>query len=78
MVELNTEAIGIVIRDLRKQKKMSQEVLSGFAQIARSHLAMIETGDKVPNLQTIWRIAIALEMHPYEIIKMIEGASSDS
>jgi transcriptional regulator with XRE-family HTH domain len=55
---------------------MSQEVLSGFAQIARSHLAMIETGDKIPNLITIWRIAVALEMRPYELIKMIEETSS--
>jgi transcriptional regulator with XRE-family HTH domain len=76
MVELDTEAIGIVVRNLRKQKMMSQEVLSGFAQIARSHLAMIETGDKIPNLITIWRIAAALEMHPHELIRMIEETSS--
>lgn len=33
---------GQVIRSLRKKRGISQEVLSGFACIARSHLAMIE------------------------------------
>jgi transcriptional regulator with XRE-family HTH domain len=76
-IELNTDAIGVVIRDLRKEHRFSQEVLSGFAGIARSHLAMIETGDKIPNLVTIWRIAMALEIHPHELVKMIEETSSN-
>ncbi|MDR0854241.1 MAG: helix-turn-helix domain-containing protein [Clostridiales Family XIII bacterium] len=77
MIELDNNAIGVVIRDLRKKKGLSQEVLSGFAVIARSHLAMIETGDKIPNLITLWRIATALDLHPYELIKMIEQASAE-
>jgi transcriptional regulator with XRE-family HTH domain len=77
MVELNTKAIGIVVRSLRKEKGISQEVLSGFAGIARSHLAMIETGDKIPNLITTWRIALAFDLHPYELVKMIEDVSKD-
>jgi transcriptional regulator with XRE-family HTH domain len=76
IIELNTDVIGTVIRDLRKEHRLSQEVLSGFAGIARSHLAMIETGDKIPNLVTIWRIAAALDIHPYELIKRIEKTSS--
>ena len=49
MIEFDRFAIGIVIKKLRKKKKLSQEVLSGFAGIARSHLAMIESGVKQAN-----------------------------
>lgn len=72
MIEFNKYAVGIVIRRLRKEKKLSQEVFSGLAGIARSHLAMIETGTKQPNFETIWRIANAFEMPPHELVACIE------
>ena len=33
---------------------------------------MIETGTKQANFQTIWRIALALEMRPSELVARIE------
>jgi transcriptional regulator with XRE-family HTH domain len=72
MIEFNKYAAGTVIRRLRKEKNLSQEVFSGLAGIARSHLAMIETGTKQPNFETIWRIANAFEMPPHELVKHIE------
>ena len=72
MVEFRREAIGIVIRRLRKERKLSQEVLSGLAGIARSHLAMIETDMKMPNFETIWAIANALAIPPHELVRLIE------
>lgn len=72
MINFNEFSAGIVIRRLRKEKKLSQEVVSGLAGIARSHLAMIETGTKQPNFKTIWRIAYALEMPPHELVLYIE------
>lgn len=52
--------IGYTIRRLRKERGLSQEVLSGLACIARSHLAMIETGAKAANVETLAKIADAL------------------
>lgn len=72
MVDYDKYAIGIIIERLRKEKGLSQEVLSSFASIARSHLSMIETGSKNPNFQTIWRLANALELEPHELVNMIE------
>ena len=72
MIEFNKYAAGIVVRRLRKDKNLSQEVFSGLAGIARSHLAMIEIGTKQPNFETIWRIANAFEIAPYEFVKLIE------
>ena len=45
-VQFDNFAVGKAIRDLRKEKGISQDVLSGFAGIARTHLTMIENGTK--------------------------------
>ena len=68
-------ALGKVIREERTRLNMSQEVLSGLAGIARSHLSMIETGDKQANLCTVWRIAQALGMRPSELVRRMEELS---
>ncbi len=71
-MEFDNKAVGQTIRNLRDSKTLSQDVLSGLAGIARSHLSMIETGTKQANFQTIWRIALALEMRPSELVARIE------
>lgn len=47
-------------------------MLSRLAGIARSHLAMIETGTKNANVDTLWRIAAALDIRLSELIRLIE------
>ncbi|MBR7181915.1 MAG: helix-turn-helix transcriptional regulator [Clostridia bacterium] len=69
---LNPVLVGEVIAHFRKQKKMSQEVLSGFADIGRTHLSAIERGERKPTLETLYRINCALEMSMSEIVKEIE------
>ena len=64
--------MGIVIRKLRIKKGLSQEVLSGFACISRSHLAMIENGSISPTVDTLWRIAEALGMKLSELFALME------
>ena len=71
-MEYRPEAIAAVIRRLRKQRKISQNVLSGLAGMERSHLGIVDTGGRVPNLYTIWRIADALDMRPSELVALIE------
>ena len=67
-------SVGKVIRRRRIEKGMTQELLSGLAGIARTHLTMIESGDKSPNFETICKIAVALEMRPSELVALIEVA----
>ena len=67
-------AVGQTIRRLRKARGLSQDVLSGFAGIARTHLSMIENGVKQANFETIWKIACALDMRPSELVAKIEAA----
>ena len=68
----NRKAFGIVISRLRTEKGMSQESLSAFAGIARSHLTMLENGRKTARLDTVFNLADALGIKPSELIRMVE------
>ena len=71
-MQFNNIAVAKVICRLREEKTLSQEVLSGLAGIARSHLSMIENGVKQPNFETIWKLALALDKLPSELVAEIE------
>lgn len=71
-MQFDNFAVGKAIRDLRKEKGISQDVLSGFAGIARTHLTMIENGTKQANFETLWKIALALDIRPSELAARIE------
>lgn len=73
MIEYNKYAVGKVIRNFRKEKHLSQEVFSGLAGLARTHIAMIESGAKQANFETIWRIANAFDIPPHKLVEMIEN-----
>ncbi len=68
----NSKVTGKVIHDLRCRRGISQEVLSGMAGISRSHLSMIETGEKCANVDTLWRIAEALDMRLSALMRLVE------
>ena len=76
-MQFDNRAVGATIRRLRKEKGLSQEVLSGLAGIARTHLTMIESGAKQANFETLWRIALALDMRPSKLVRHIEDSIKD-
>ena len=51
---------------------MSQEVLSGFADIGRSHLSAIERGERKPTLETFYRICSALDVKMSTVMLKLE------
>lgn len=63
---------GLLIRSLREERHLTQEVLSGLAGIARSHLAMIESGSKTAGIETLWRITAAMNIRLSTFIQMLE------
>lgn len=69
---LDAVVVGNVIADFRKQKGISQEVLSGLADIGRTHLSAIERGERKPTLETLYRISCALDIKMSDIVKEIE------
>ncbi len=69
---LDPVVVGEVIGSLRREKGLSQEVLSGLAGIGRTHLSAIERGERKPTLETLYCIACALNMRMSDIILAIE------
>lgn len=64
--------VGEVVAEFRKRKGVSQEVLSGLADIGRTHLSAIERGERKPTLETLYRIATALNVKMSDIILEVE------
>lgn len=69
---LNSCSVGKAVADMRKEKELSQEVLSGLAGIGRTHLSAIERGERKPTLETLYRIACAMDIKMSDIVKRIE------
>ncbi len=66
--------IGKVLRRFRKDKKMSQEVLSGLAGLDRTHYSKLERGLRSPTVDTLFKIAQALDTQPHKLMMAIEEA----
>lgn len=69
---LDAKIVGEVIAEKRKEKGISQEVMSGLADIGRTHLSAIERGERKPTLETLYRLANALDINMSDIVLEIE------
>ena len=64
-----TEKLGANIRTLRKQLKLTQFELSIQVDIAEDYLQSIEVGRRKPSLDVLEKLANALKVEPYELLK---------
>ncbi len=69
---LDSKIVGEVLSEFRKRRKLSQEVVSGFADIGRTHLSAIERGERKPTLETLYRICCAMDIKMSDVILEIE------
>lgn len=69
---------GQILRELRIEKGISQEDLGFKSGYHRTYISLLERGQKNPSLQTIFRLAKALEISPSEIIRRIENIHGKS
>ncbi len=69
---LDPVIVGSVIQRFREARGLSQEVLSGLADIGRTHLSAIERGTRRPTLETFFRIADGLQVRPSALVAAIE------
>ena len=69
---LDSLKVGQTVLFFRKKKGISQEVLSGLADIGRSHLSAIERGERKPTLETLYRICNALDIKMSTFIIQLE------
>ena len=70
--QLDPIIVGKVIAKFRSKKGITQEVLSGLSDIARTHLSAIERGERRPTLETLYRICNALDVPMSKVVRDIE------
>jgi len=58
------------VRDLRKQKNISQEKLAELADLHRTYIGMIERGEKNLTLLNIEKLSIALDIPIYKMMDL--------
>lgn len=56
------------IRDIRREKRISQTKLARMAGISQSYLSELESNKKSPTLRELCKIADALKMQPGELV----------
>ena len=69
---VSAEAVGKILQSYRKSKGMSQELLSGLAGLDRTHYSKLERGLRSPTIDTLFKIAKALDVPPNKIVEDME------
>lgn len=71
MTELASR-VGERIRRYRTERGMTQEQLSESAAISVSYLSMMERGSRIPRLETLLDIAIALRVELVDLLRNVD------
>jgi transcriptional regulator with XRE-family HTH domain len=62
-------SFGDILREKRKEKKMSQEDLAFKADLHRTYIGMLERAEKNITLENINKLAKALDLSVSELLK---------
>lgn len=65
------EAFGIVLRDLRQARSLSQEALAQESELDRTFISLLERGLRQPSLTTILQLAKPLAVSPQSIVASV-------
>jgi transcriptional regulator with XRE-family HTH domain len=68
-------AFGEVLRQLREQKRLSQEALGANCESDRTFVSMLERGLVSPTLRTIVKLSKGLSVTPSELIRRTEQSN---
>lgn len=66
------EVFGKVLREIRLEKKISQEKLAEYCDLDRTYISLLERGKRQPTITTIFKLAEALQIEPSQLIKRVE------
>lgn len=61
-------SFGVRVRDIRKEKGLSQESLALACELDRTYIGGVERGERNISLLNIYKIAKALDVLPRELI----------
>ncbi len=66
------ESIGAVIRELRKERSVSQEKLAEGIDSHQVYISEIEKGQKMPSLLVLYNIAVFFGISLAQLVGLIE------
>jgi transcriptional regulator with XRE-family HTH domain len=66
------KAFGVVLQEIRRDRKLSQEQLGFDSGYHRNYIGLLERGLKSPSLSTIMDIAETLQVSAAEMMKRVE------
>lgn len=65
-------SFGIQIKQMRTDQQITQAQLAEHAKLDRTYISMLERGLRIPNLETVIRIADALGVTAADMVRGIE------
>ena len=71
------ELLGLKIKELRKQKKFTQEKLAEMLDLDIGYISKLEVGRNFPTIGTLERIANVLDVELYEIFQFTTNKNLD-
>lgn len=72
------EAVGTVLRLLRKQRGLSQETLALDAGVERNYVSLIELGKNSPSIRILFKLCKALDTSPSAFLAGVEAHMQES
>lgn len=63
--------VEIILREVRKKKEITITELSKLSGVSLGHISEIETNKKMPTIDVLVRIALALNVRPEELYKVL-------
>ncbi len=70
-------AFGVVLRELRKRKGLSQEKLAHETEMERNYISLLELGKNSVSLKKIFKLAGALGIGVADLMGMVEAKTLD-
>ncbi|MGD0499094.1 MAG: helix-turn-helix transcriptional regulator [Bryobacteraceae bacterium] len=67
------KAFGVILRDIRKERNLSQETLAFESGYHPTYIGQMERGEKSPSLRTIMNLAGALRTPGSEMLRRVEA-----
>lgn len=71
-----SRAFGVVLRQLRQKRNLSQEALALDCGLDRTYVSLMERGQRQPTLRTVFALAESLNVKASRIIKDVEAELS--
>lgn len=72
MARSRAQAFGDSLRELRRERGLSQEAAALACGIDRAYFGKIERADKAPTLRTLWQIADGFDTRPSDLLARAE------